>query len=62
MSSVVMKAEVMHPALKVHATRGRVLKLALITGATTALHVNQPPVAIVAREAIAMSCHVTSTP
>ena len=61
-NSVVTKAEVMSPALKVHATRDRVPKAALITGATTARHVHQPPVAIAAREAIAMSCHVTSTP
>ena len=62
MSSVVTKAEVMPPALKVHATKDRVLKAVLTTGATTARHVHQPPVAIAAREAIAMSCHATSTP
>ena len=62
MSSVVTKAEAMPPALKVHATKDRVPKLALTTGATTALPVRLPPVAIAAREAIAMSCHATSTP
>jgi hypothetical protein len=62
MSSVVTKAVMMPPALKVYATRNRVLKVGLTTGATTALHVNQPPVAIAVREAIAMSCHATSTP
>ena len=62
MSSAVTKAEVMRPALKVLATRDRVLKVASTTGVTTAHLVNQPPVAIAAPGAIAMSCHATSTP
>ena len=62
MSSVVTKAEVMRPALKALATRDRVLKVATTTEVTTAHHVNQPPVAIAAPGAIAMSCHATSTP